>query len=155
MENEALLGCLEQKRALFARYEACTNSMCSCETEALQNYITERAGLATQIDRLNADLESLCAMSMNPELTRDAMANTASYGELPPDLRQVYDQGAQIITIADHIRGMESQILDRMQGEREDLMEKIKKGSGTAKVFHYVKSMQPTGQNVYLGNKKA
>lgn len=155
MEYEAILECLEQKRTLFAQYEECTANMRDGESDVLQNYITERAGLATKIDRLDVELSELCEVARNPELIRSAISNEASYGDLPPDLRQIYDKGAQIITLVDRVYRMETQIVDRMQQERSDLMEKIKKGSGTAKVYNYVKSMQSTGGNVYLGNKKA
>lgn len=155
MDNEAILECLEQKRALFAQYEKCTSEMCVCDTDALDHYITERARLANEIDTINQEIENFCDDSGASEELREAVANRGNYGEFSPEARPVYDKAAQIFTIINHVYNMEPQIKERMAQKREELLAHIKKGSDTAKVYNYVKGMQQTGgPNVYLSNKK-
>lgn len=155
MEFEAILECLEQKRALFAQYEKYTNEMCVCDTDTLEHYITERAKLANEIDKINQEIENFCEISGDPEELREAVANRGNYGEFSADTRPVYDKAAQIFTIINHVYNMEPQIKERMEQKKTELMGMIKKGSSTAKVYNYVKGMQQTGgPNVYLSNKK-
>lgn len=155
LDNMAILECLEEKKALFARYEECTAQMNICEIDELQKYITERAGLANQIDKLNQEIDDICDMAEDPQIMRDAVANRGNYGDFPRDVLPVYDKASEVFTLISHIYNMEPSVKERMTTERANLLQKIKTGSDTAKVYNYVKNLKPNeNQNGYFTDRK-
>lgn len=155
MDNSSILECLEQKKVLFQQYEECTKQMGACSFEDLENYITERAGLANQIDQLNREIDALCDMAEDPDLMRDAVANRGDYGDFPPQLLPVYDKASEIFICISHVYGLEPQIKARMDEERLRLLQKVRDNADTAKVYHYVKNLKaPDDSDGYFNNRK-
>lgn len=156
MDNTAILECLEQKKALFRLYEECTSKMGACSIEDLQDYITERAGLANEIDQLNREIDAFCDTSDDPELMRDAVANRGNYGDFPQYMLPVYNKASEILTCISHVYNMEPQIKQRMSEESARLLQKIRSNSDTAKVYHYVKNLKSSdeGDGLFSNRKR-
>lgn len=151
--QQFLLECLEQKREKFAEYEDCTNQLCTCDFDDMEKYITRRSQLANEIDRIDAEIRSICDSDPERELWEDALANRGDYMELPEEMRIIYDVASEVLGMAHRIYNKNPEIVERMQRQQAVLKENIKKGSNTAKTYRYIKNLEvgPAGYNI--GNK--
>lgn len=141
---EKLCVLLEQKKDLFARYEAYTEKLGVCDmerTEDIEEYITNRADLANQIDKLNREITSLCEKAKNRKQLLAWMGNRCNYDEVQPEARGLFSRSQEIFGIMNRIAAQEPQIVQRMRGECDGLLVKIKGAQNTPKIARYLNSL--------------
>lgn len=145
---------LHKKKALFAQYEDCTNALSDCDFDIIEDYITKRAQLAIEIDKIDDEIKKQCGDYDEKGTMADAVANRCEYGSLPEELQDIFSKAQDIFAIINRILQQETALMHRFETERADLQEKIKGSKNTPKIQRYLSglTMKPeTG--MYLGQK--
>ena len=125
-ETQRILELLEQKKALFIRFERHTEEMLTCPAEELEELVARREQLITQIDALDRAVRDAAAGSpLAPDILR-AVQNQGDRGDLRREVLPLYDAAAGIRTVACRLMETEAQASVRLRLEQERILELIK-----------------------------
>lgn len=144
---QAVQGWLEQKRDLFLQYERETYAVTASEPDDINVHMDRRETLQKQIQELDARILEGTGGDQPDEsqrLLRKAAGGQANYEELDPELQPVQAIASDLRAVMYRIREIEPLVLERLETEREDLLQKIKnvnQGSGAAASKYYQSSM--------------
>ncbi len=144
---QAVCGWLEKKRELFLQYEQATYAITAGTQEEIGGHMEKREELQKQIQETDAQILAVTGGDQPDEgqqLLRRAAGGQAGYEELAPELQPVQTAAAEIRAVMYRIREMEPLVLERLETERKDLLQKIKnvnQGSGAAASKYYQSSM--------------
>lgn len=111
--------------------------------------------MAIEIDKIDEEMQNICAVDANGSQLADAVANRCEYGSLPQELRPVFSSAQEVFSIVNRILSQEQTILQRFEHLRDELQEKIKASQNTPKIEKYLSGLaeQPQGEASYLGMK--
>lgn len=150
----AICQLLQKKQETFSRYEEATRAMLSCHTDALEEQVDLRQQLIGEIDSLDQEIGALLAQcGPNAPLVGQALRNACPRDSLPEELRPLYDSARPIVAIIHRVGRMEPQVRERMEDERDSLLEKIKdhNKSPNVQAARLYGSLTPTSTGEYLG----
>ena len=146
MDTAEMIGLLEQKKELFQTYEVCTRALFDCEIDAMSDYITKRADLAIEIDKIDARIQEICAQEQNGALLSDVAANRCNYADAPQEWVDVFLAGQAVLAVVGRLVEIEERVMEHMQGIQTDLKKKIADTQNTPKIAKYLTG--PGNQNV-------
>ena len=123
-QTKQLLELMERKRTLFERYKKASEALLTCDIENGMDYcMAQREQLIDEINRVDNETARLCG---DDRLSLEASRARCDWGELPEELRPVFDAARRIIALAAQVQRMEPQIVTRMRKEQDRLEEKIR-----------------------------
>lgn len=142
---------LAKKKELFEAYESCTRTLLDCEIDAMSDYITKRADLAIEIDKIDAGLKELCEKTPRGALLDDVIANRCNYSAAPPEWSCVFEAGQAVFAIVGRLVELEGSALARMKVLRTELKKKIAGAQNTPKIAKYLSGMtEPDVQQAFI-----
>lgn len=135
---------MQQKNAAFEEYETHTRALLECDIDDIEGHISRRGVLCGKIDQLEESIRAACAQTSQPQKALLAVRSRCDRGDLPQDLAPVFDAALEISGIIARIQGLEKEVQERLEQERDGLREKIKEHnqSSQAKASKYVSGVQ-------------
>lgn len=135
--TDQVCALLRKKRELFLRYEEVTYGIAAGDAEGIADCMQERTRIQSEIGELD---EALRALWGEDGQLLAAASTRCARGELPEELRPVFDCGMAVRAVMVRIREIEPQALERATEERDGLLERIKsvnQGTGAAASKYY------------------
>lgn len=152
--TQEVFDLLHKKKALFEQYEDCTNALSHCDFDIIEDYITKRAQLAIEIDKIDDTIKKHCASYDEKGTMADAVANRCEYGTLSVELKEVFAKAQEIFAIINRISQQETALMHRFKTQRTELEEKIKASKNTPKIQRYLNGLATKPESgAYLGQK--
>ncbi|MDL2252734.1 hypothetical protein LJC49_01495 [Ruminococcaceae bacterium OttesenSCG-928-I18] len=144
---------LEKKKEKFNDYEKYTLEMLHCGADDIENYITQRAEIATEIDELTEEIGRICDGEANGDVFFRTASSKINYDEVPPELHPVFEAGQQVRSVANRILQSEKQVLERLESLKEEARSKIRENQNLPKIKKYLSDLgdQPTDGNLTNG----
>lgn len=151
MEWENVCQALVQKKEWFARYEACTEQMLQCDADSIENYITERARFANEIDGLDQAILDMCAGSQ-AQLLQAALRNSCDYAALPAQMQPVFLRAQEVLGHVNRIAQLDQAVLCRMETLLQEYRQQITRVQHAPKIARYLTGLQaPAAETNMLG----
>lgn len=149
-----LCNLLDEKRDLFEQYEAATLALLSCEADAVGDYITQRAGLANQIEDLNEQLGRLCDGRADRQVMLDAASARVDFANVPSEYQCVYYAGQAVRSVTGRIATSEQQAVERLEALRADALEHVRQNQNVAKIHKYMTDLNAHAGETNLKDSK-
>lgn len=147
IENAAEL--LEKKRILFDRYEQLTDkALLETDIKSMGDYITERGSVATEIDKVDAEIAEL--LSPWGDRARQVLRCAVEIDEIPPELSPLCSAAEAVMATIRRIRLKDIDIIDSCKNLRDSSIEKIKAGQDIPKINQYLNNLAEHQSN-FLG----
>ncbi|MEM1485302.1 hypothetical protein V6615_10545 [Oscillospiraceae bacterium PP1C4] len=129
-EIELICQLLCEEKAAYLEYETHTQRLAICDIDEIELYVEQREALIKQINEMDQQIKKLCDKDeADGLLAYQAVKCKCDKEQLPERLDKIYDAGQEIFAVANRIRGMEPQILERLEFERANLLMKIKENN--------------------------
>ena len=132
---------LEAKKEKFGQYERATLAMLDCGVDDIENYITERAVLATEIDELDEEIARICDDEPNGNVWYSAAKANLNFSQVPPELQPVFEGGQQVRSLASRIATSEKQVVERLEFIQNEAMEKLREQQNVPKIKKYLSDL--------------
>ncbi len=154
---DLVYGKVLAKRDLLLEYEKQTQCILVCDVDDIETHVSRRQALIEKIDGIDACVEETCCKN-EPDLALlyRAVQNKCAMEELPQNMVCVFRAGQEVFAVANRIRETEIQAMQRLELEKERLLERIKEvnRSTTAKAAKYFSPPIPQ-ERVLLNTKYA
>ena len=146
---------LEQKKEHFLEYEQATLAMLDCEADDVDQYITQRGFIATEIDELTEQMARLCDGLPERDLLLEAAAGQVDFGNVPSEYHCVFYGGQAVRSVVNRIMETEKQVVARFEGMREEAREYIRLNQHIPKIKKYLANLADKPADMGLTNEKA
>ncbi|MDD3428656.1 MAG: hypothetical protein PHG02_01455 [Oscillospiraceae bacterium] len=152
-----LLQLLSQKQQQFETYKQYTQILLECDSEIMTDYITKREALANEIDAINKKINDICAAHPQQALLKEILLLHPNYSDVPAEFKPVFAAVQQIFAQINYITGLNSQIIQRAQNERDEAKAQLVEKKNTPKIVRYLTNLTPGEDDgaLTISNKKA
>ena len=138
---------------LIKKYENKTRQLLDCDIDKISVLVNSRGSILNRIEVLSKEILKYCDAD---SLEYQAFKNKCSRGELPEQLKEIFDLRQEFNIYGVRAHNMEQEIIERIQIKREELLEKIKENNSgaTAKAAKYYNAGLNQGKNFYFPENK-
>lgn len=138
---------------LIKKYESKTRQLLDCDVDKISELVSSRGSILNRIGVLSRETLKYCDVN---SLEYQAFTNKCSRGELPDELKEIFDLRQEFNIYGARAHSMDPEIIERIQITREDLLKKIKENNSgvTAKAAKYYNSGFDQGKNFYFPENK-
>lgn len=146
---------LETKKDRFLQYEQATVGLLDCAVEDIENYITRRGALATEINALDEEMDGLCAQQPNGALLQKCARNQVDFVRLPGEYHCVFYGGQAVHTVLGRIAESDKQVTARLEKLRDEALENIRQNQNMPKIRKYLSNLGDSASKINLRDEKA
>lgn len=122
-ETNEILLILSQKKELFQQFAVQADEICQVPMEEMEEHMAKRQEIIEKLQELDKQMEALCESA--GQGTDDAVHNRCDRSGLTPELGMIFDASMAVKAIVSRIVAFEPMVKDRIETEKELLMEKI------------------------------
>lgn len=149
-----LCSLLEEKKALFEKYETATLSILESGADDAEKYIMERSEIANNIDETSEKIAWLCDEEPNSAVLLKITKAEIEFEKVPSEYQCVYYGGQAVRSVVARIMASEQQVLERLEKLRDEAKENIRNHQNLPKIKKYLTSLTPTGDVLNLRDEK-
>lgn len=123
---------LLEKKELFLCYESVTRSILSSDVEHMdetQEFIDSRQEMIDKIEEISKKVEETLKDDPNKNYINDLIANKCDASNLTEQEELIYYTSQEIFSVMNLAYRMEQTAIEMMEGEKEAILEKIKKSN--------------------------
>lgn len=150
-----LCSLLEEEKQRFLEYEEATLALLDCETDAAENYITQRGTLANEIDALIEEMARLCDAEPAGEVLLAAAKGSIDFARVPAEFHCVFYAGQAVRSVIHRITQTEKQAMERLEALREEALSHIRQNQNLPKIKKYLTDLGSGQDEISLTSGKA
>jgi len=140
---------------LFLEYENVTDLMLQCNIYEVDQKIEAREKIRLKIDKIKKEIHEYSENHVDKDDLNKALKVSIDKSEINPKYHDIFERQRLINSIIDRILSKEPQIIERINIEKDFLLEKIKKNNKgpESKASKYYSVSQAIDGNNYIPKK--
>ncbi|MEG0304372.1 MAG: hypothetical protein RR576_04815 [Oscillospiraceae bacterium] len=146
-----ILKLLQKKLELFTQYEKETDNLLSAPIDTMEDYITNRAAIANDIDAISCEIHNIFAANED-KILQDTVLCKCNDSKVKAEHREIYEVSKQIYAIISRVQETEKQITESMKLTRAKLKERINDTKNTPKIARYLENLTAGREDGFLSD---